>query len=88
MAIKAITRSPWNGRPQTYTTWYEPFDEGGAIQRAVNFALSQDVTGLCTAGDTRLLPLFLKACEAFAPLSAEAQAQLVAGAGEFEPLFA
>lgn len=88
MAIKAITRSPWNGRPQTFTTWYEPFDEAEAIQRAVNFALSQDVTGLCTAGDTRLLPLFLEACERFTPLSEEEQAQMVAGAGEFEPLFA
>lgn len=88
MAIKAITRSPWNGRAQTYTTWYEPFDEAAAVQRAVDFALSQDVTGLCTAGDTRLLPLMLAACERFQPLSAETQAEMVAGAGAFEPLFA
>ncbi len=88
MAIKAITRSPWNGRAQSYTTWYEPFDQTEEIQRAVDFALSQDVTGLCTAGDTRLLPLMLAACERFQPLSAEAQAAMVDGAGAFEPLFA
>jgi hypothetical protein len=88
MAIKAITRSPWNGRAQSYTTWYEPFDQTEEIQRAVNFALSQDVTGLCTAGDTRLLPLMLAACERFQPLGAEEQAAMVEGAGAFEPLFA
>jgi aryl-alcohol dehydrogenase-like predicted oxidoreductase len=87
MAIKAITRSPWNGREQSYTTWYEPFDQPEAIQRAVNFALSQDVTGLCTAGDTRLFPLMLAACQSFTPLTESEQAALVAGAGEFEPLF-
>jgi aryl-alcohol dehydrogenase-like predicted oxidoreductase len=87
MAIKAITRSPWNGREQSYTTWYEPFDQPEAIQRAVNFALSQDVTGLCTAGDTRLFPLMLAACQSFTPLTESEQAGLVAGAGEFEPLF-
>jgi aryl-alcohol dehydrogenase-like predicted oxidoreductase len=87
MAIKAITRSPWNGREQSYTTWYEPFDQPEAIQRVVNFALSQDVTGLCTAGDTRLFPLMLAACQSFTPLTESEQAALVAGAGEFEPLF-
>ena len=88
MAIKAITRSPWNGRAQTFTTWYEPFDEAEAIQRAVNFALSQEVTGLCTAGDTRLLPLMLEACASFERLSPAAQEEMMAGAGAFEPLFA
>ena len=88
MAIKAITRSPWNGREQTYTTWYEPFDRADEVQRAVNFALSQDVTGLCTAGDTRLLPRMLAACERFEPLSDAEQAEMVAGAGAFAPLFA
>jgi hypothetical protein len=88
MAIKSITRSPWNGREQSYTTWYEPFDQEAEIQQAVNFALSQDVTGLCTAGDTRLLPLMLAACERFERMGEAEQMGLVARAGDYEPLFA
>jgi aryl-alcohol dehydrogenase-like predicted oxidoreductase len=88
MIIKAVTRGPWGDRPKTHTTWYEPFTDREHIQSAVDFALSQDVTGLCTAGDTRVLPLFLEACERFTPMPPAEQAALIAGAGEFEPLFA
>lgn len=88
MIIKAITKGPWGERPKTYNTWYEPFDDFDTIQQAVNFALSQEgVTGLCTAADVTLLPLFLRACEQFAPLSAEDQAAMIARSAQFEPLF-
>ena len=88
MVIKSITRAPWGDRPQTHTTWYEPFSDLEHIQPAVNFALSQPVTGLCTAGDLSVLPLVLKACQDFTPLDAAGQAALVATAGEYAPLFA
>src|SRR5574341_514015 len=57
MIIKSITKAPWGDRPHTATTWYEPFEQMDDIQPAVNFALSYDVTGLCMAGDIRVLPL-------------------------------
>jgi predicted aldo/keto reductase-like oxidoreductase len=88
MIIKAIARGPWGDRPKVYDTWYEPFDDGAHIQRGVNFALSQDVTGLCTAADITLLPLFLEACARFTPMSASQQEALIATAAEYEPLFA
>ncbi|MDQ2691977.1 MAG: aldo/keto reductase, partial [Chloroflexota bacterium] len=53
MVIKAITKAPWGSRQHTATTWYEPFEESEQIQQGVDFALSYDVTGLCTVGDTR-----------------------------------
>jgi aryl-alcohol dehydrogenase-like predicted oxidoreductase len=87
MIIKTVARGPWGDRPKTYTTWYEPFDDPDHIQQSVNFALSQDVTGLCTAGDVTILPLFLEACERFAPMSADEQEALIATATEYEPLF-
>jgi len=87
MIIKTVARGPWGDRPKTYTTWYEPFDDPDHIQQSVNFALSQDVTGLCTAGDVTILPLFLEACERFAPMSAAQQEALIATATEYEPLF-
>jgi len=87
MIIKAIGKGLWHDRPHTHTTWYEPFDDPAHIQAGVNFALSQDVTGLCTAGDLKILPYFLHACENFTPLDAAAQEALIATAGQYESVF-
>ena len=87
MVIKTITTGPWGERQHTATTWYEPFDQGAEIQRAVNFALSYEVTGLCTAGDIRVLPLVIQACENFAHLSQPEREEMIKSAGQFEPLF-
>jgi hypothetical protein len=87
MIIKSIARGPWGEQEHTHTTWYQPFEDREHLQQAVNFALSQDVTGICTAGDTRLLPLVLEACENFKSMGKNEQEALVAGAGRFEPLF-
>jgi aryl-alcohol dehydrogenase-like predicted oxidoreductase len=87
MIIKSVTRAPWGNREHTATTWYEPFDNSEEIQKAVNFALSYDVSGLCTAGDTRVLPLMLKACENFTPLSDAEKEEMIEFGKEYEPLF-
>ena len=87
MIIKSITSRPWGERTKTYNTWYLPFDDLEHIQQAVNFVLSQPVTGLCTAGDIRLLPLVLQACENFTPMAVAEQEALIASASEYEPLF-
>jgi len=88
MIIKTITKAPWGERQRTATTWYEPFDKLDEIQRAVNFALSYDVTGLCTAGDTHVLPMILKACENFKKLNDNEKEKMIQSAQQFEPLFA
>jgi aryl-alcohol dehydrogenase-like predicted oxidoreductase len=89
MAIKSITRGPWReGQEHTHTTWYEPFHHLDEIQSAVNFALSQEITGLCTAGDITVLPLMLEAIERFSALSDMEQEALIDSAVTMEPLFA
>ena len=87
MLIKTITKGPWGEKEKTSTTWYEPFDKADEIQQAVNFALSYDVTGLCTAGDTRILPMVLKACENFKKLDDAELNEMIQSGQEFEPLF-
>jgi len=87
MVIKSISRGPWGEQEHTHATWYQPFEDREHIQQGVNFALSQDVTGICTAGDTRLLPLVLEACEKFEPMGKKEQEALIATASQFEPLF-
>lgn len=88
MIIKAVGKGVWRDQPRTHTSWYVPFDNAADIQPAVNFALSQDVTGLCTAGDLTVLPMFLDACERFQPLSPDEQEALIATAGQYESVFA
>ena len=88
MIIKSIAKGLWGEQIKTHTTWYQPFTDAEHIQQAVNFALSQDVTGLCTAGDTRLLPLVLRACDRYAAMSESEQEALIATAEAYEPLFA
>ena len=87
MVIKSVTRGPWGEKEKTHTTWYEPFTDMEHIQPAVNFALSHDVTGLCTPGDVRVLPLVLKACENYTPLSGEEQERLIDAGRAYQPLF-
>ncbi len=87
MLIKTVTKAPWGEREHTATTWYEPFDKLDEIQRAVNFALSYEVTGLCTAGDTRVLPMVLKACENFVKLNDVEKEKMIGSANQYEPLF-
>lgn len=88
MVIKSITKGPWSEKQRTATTWYEPFEQMEEIQNAVNFALSFGVTGLCTAGDTRILPLVLQACENFRQLSPAELEAMIQNGGQYEPLFA
>jgi aryl-alcohol dehydrogenase-like predicted oxidoreductase len=87
MAIKSIAKGAWGEKVKTANTWYEPFREPELIQPAVNFVLSHAVTGICAAGDTRLLPLVLKACENYTPLSVDEQAKLIDAGKAYQPLF-
>jgi len=88
MDIKSVTKAPWGERQHTATTWYEPFDKMDEIQSAVNFALSYDVTGLCTAGDTRVLPMMLNACKNFERLSNSEMEEMIQSGQQYDPLFA
>jgi len=87
MIIKTITKAPWGERQHTANTWYEPFDKMDEIQRAINFGLSHDVTGLCTAGDTRILPTVLEACKNFKRLNETQREEMIQSATQYEPLF-
>ena len=87
MVIKTWARGPWGDKEHRYHTWYEPFDDAEMIEQAMRFSLSQPVTGVISAGDARLLPMILDAAERFQPMDEAEQAELLATAGEYEPLF-
>lgn len=87
MVIKSIAKRPWGDLTPTHITWYQPFEEMERIQACVNFSLTQDVTGMCTSGDPDVLPLLLKACENFRPLTLDEQEVLISEADQYEPIF-
>ncbi len=87
MIIKSITKGPWGDKEKTATTWYEPFDQMEQIQQAVNFALSYEVTGICTAGDTKVFPMVLKACQNFSPMDQPEREAMIQSGEQFVPLF-
>jgi aryl-alcohol dehydrogenase-like predicted oxidoreductase len=63
MTIKTVARRNWPGLSageepagQAYATWYEPLTDPERIRAAVSWSLShEEVTGIATAGDVRLL---------------------------------
>ncbi len=63
MTIKTASRRNWpEGSDHAYTTWYEPYDDQARISAAVSWVLAhEEVTGIPTAGDVRLLGLLLAA---------------------------
>ena len=88
MGIKHITRGPWGEQEKTHNTWYQPFIEKEMIQRAVDFALSQGITGICTPCDVSILPDVMTACKDFTPMPEDEQESLIASAASYTPLFA
>jgi aryl-alcohol dehydrogenase-like predicted oxidoreductase len=87
--IKAAAKQPWGDREKTYAPWYEPYTTMEQIAPSVHFVLSQPgVSVLTSAGDVRLLPVFIEAAEKFAPMSESEQAALIARRAGDELIFA
>ena len=69
MTIKAVARRNYPGvlageelGEQAWTTWYEPLADPEEVRAAVSWVLAQeDVTGVATPGDVRLLRLVVAA---------------------------
>jgi len=87
MAIKSIARGPYPTETKTHTTWYEPFTDQETIEKAVNYTLSQPITGICLAGDVRLTSNLICACQNFTPLNRVDQQVLLELPEQYAPLF-
>jgi len=61
--IKSIALAPWDGRPQTASTWYEPLTDPADIDLAVRWVLGREGVFLNTVGDVTLLPHVLAAAD-------------------------
>ena len=63
--IKSIALAPWDGRPRTGSTWYEPLTDPADIELAVHWVLGREGLFLNTVGDVTLVPHVLAAAERF-----------------------
>ncbi|GAA4443546.1 aldo/keto reductase [Phytohabitans houttuyneae] len=85
--IKSLALRPWEGRPKTAGTWYEPLREQADIDLAVHWVLGNPQAFLLTTGDAEILPALLDAAERFEQRpSDESMESLVAERG-LSPLF-
>jgi predicted aldo/keto reductase-like oxidoreductase len=87
MIIKSIAKAPWGDVPRARKTWYQPFEEPKMLQHAVDFVLSQDVTGLITAGDTEIFPKVVETCKNFNPMGMKDQETLISEGAQYELIF-
>ncbi len=85
--IKAIALAPWEGRPKTSGTWYEPLTDPGDIRTAVHWVLARPGVFLNTVGDTMLLPHVLAAAEEFEVPPPDAEVDALLARNAFAPLF-
>src|SRR3954449_12972651 len=63
--IKSLAYRPWEGRPHTAATWYEPLTEQADIDLAAHWVLGNEQAFLLTTGDVDVLPKLLDAAERF-----------------------
>src|SRR5918911_177459 len=63
--IKSLAYRPWEGRPHTAATWYEPLTEQADIDLAAHWVLGNPQAFLLTTGDVNVLPKLLDAAERF-----------------------
>jgi predicted aldo/keto reductase-like oxidoreductase len=85
--IKSLARGPWDEKPRTRHTWYEPLEAQADIDRAVHWVLSRPGIFLNTSGDMHLLPKVLDAASRFKTAPSEAEMQQAAKHLGLEPLF-
>ena len=87
MVIKAVAKEPWGDRERTYTTWYKPFNVQEDIDLSVRFVLSQEITGLASAGDVNIFPKILDAAERAVPMAESEQAETIEARKKLKQIF-
>jgi aryl-alcohol dehydrogenase-like predicted oxidoreductase len=85
--IKSLAYRPWEGRPQTAATWYEPLTDHADIDLAAHWVLGNPQAFLLTTGDVEVLPKLLDAAERFEARPTDDQMRELAEQRAMAPLF-
>ncbi|MFC1995180.1 aldo/keto reductase [Chloroflexota bacterium] len=87
IAIKAITKKPWQQETHKYHTWYEPFDTQIEIDKSIWYVLSQGITTMPMSSDVTLWPMLISAAERFQKMDEAEQAAAVSEVAQYESIF-
>jgi aryl-alcohol dehydrogenase-like predicted oxidoreductase len=85
--IKSLALRPWNGRPKTANTWYEPLREQADIDLAAHWVLGNPQAFLLTTGDVDILPRLLDAAERFERRPSDERMAALVAERDLAPLF-
>jgi aryl-alcohol dehydrogenase-like predicted oxidoreductase len=85
--IKSIARRPWDDRPRTANTWYQPLTEQEALDKAVHWVLGNPYVFLNTASDIHILPQVLDAANRFRDRPSDEEMDEVLAEKEMVPLW-
>ena len=85
--IKSIVKAPWDGRPQTSSTWYEPLEDQADIDLAVHWVLGRPGVFLNTVGDIHVLPRVLDAASRFTQRPTDVEMQTLTKEEHMTSLF-
>src|SRR5918998_6943858 len=85
--IKSLARRPWEGRPKSAATWYEPLQDQADIDLAVHWVLGRPEAFLLTTGDVEILPRLLDAAERYEQRPPDEAMDDLAERAAAEPLF-
>ncbi len=85
--IKSIARGPWATADRTHTTWYQPLEAQGDIDRAVHWILDLPGIFINTVGDLTLLPRVLDAASRFERRPPDEEMTAMLGTARMTSLF-
>ena len=86
--IKSLCRRPWPAdAAQNRATWYQPFEDQEAIDRAVHWVLGDPLVFLNTVGDIHLLPRVLDAATRFVTHPTDGEMSALMAKKDAAPLF-
>lgn len=90
MTIKMIARRNWDdGEAKVYSTWYRPFDEQRYVTAAITWLLDghPEITGLATAGETKLLSQIVTAEQERATMTVDDAASILDEVADYKTVF-
>ena len=89
LALKVLAHTPIPDEVEKKypKCWYKPVDDESLAEKALRFALSQDITAAIPPGDENLYKIALSLAMRFKPMDDEEINQLFAQTRNLEPLF-
>jgi len=87
LALKAMARSPYEGKRKYDKCWYQPFEDPEEAALALRWTLSHEVTAAIPPGEPKFFTLALDIAKDFRPLSIEEVDQLKVMAKGLQAIF-